>query len=125
MTSSRLFEYNQQYNAQNDDDTMPNAQNRGRLQWQRYAHLCMIFSESVLDIGDDDDHDDGIDDDDDDSIDDDDDDDIDDDDDEGIGKLRDSRSNPGSRDRWGDGGMATGKLIDINLGKHFFIEHVQ
>ena len=50
---------------------------------------------------------------------------IDDDDDGGIGKLRDSRSNPGSRDRWGDGGMATGKLIDINLGKHFFIEHVQ
>ena len=90
----------------------------------------MIFSESVLDIGDDDDHDDSIDDNDGDSIDDDDDegiddddgDSIDDDDDEGIGKLRDSRSNPGSRDRWGDGGMATGKLIDINLGKHFFIE---
>ena len=81
MTSSRLFEYNQQYNAQNDDDTMPNAQNRGRLQWQRYAHMCMIFSESVLDIGDDDDHDDGIDDDDGDSIDDDDDEGIDDDDD--------------------------------------------
>ena len=55
----------------------------------------MIFSESVLDIGDDDDHDDGIDDDDGDSIDG--------DDDGGIGKLRDSRSNPGSRDRWGDG----------------------
>ena len=63
----------------------------------------MIFSESVLDIGDDDDHDDGIDDDDGGSIDDDDDDGIDDDDDGGIGKLRDSRSNPGSRDRWGDG----------------------
>ena len=35
-------------------------------------------------------------------------------DDDDIGVLRDPRSNPDWRDRWRDGEMASGKLIDIN-----------